>query len=122
MLSGGQKQRVAIARALIKRPGLLLLDEATSALDSQAEHEVRVALDRIMKGRSVVTIAHRLSTIRNADVIVVIDHGRVVEQGSFEELVAKEDGIFRKLVAQQQDGLVRGKELQDVGLVKSRDS
>jgi len=101
MLSGGQKQRVAIARAILKEPGLLLLDEATSALDAAAEHEVKVALDRIMKGRSVVTIAHRLSTIRNADLIAVVDKGKVVETGTYEQLVGKEDGVFWRLVKQQ---------------------
>lgn len=97
MLSGGQKQRVAIARAIIKQPGLLLLDEATSALDAQSEHEVKVALERIMTGRSVVMIAHRLSTIRSADVIAVLEGGRVVETGSYQELVGKEGGVFRRL-------------------------
>jgi len=108
MLSGGQKQRVAIARAIIKQPGLLLLDEATSALDSASEHEVKIALERIMRGRSVVTIAHRLSTIRNADVIVVIDGGQVVEKGSYQELAWKQDGVFSKLVKQQEAGVLGG--------------
>eukprot|EP00090_Calanus_glacialis_P009658 TRINITY_DN18055_c0_g1_i1.p1 TRINITY_DN18055_c0_g1~~TRINITY_DN18055_c0_g1_i1.p1 ORF type:complete len:674 (-),score=163.89 TRINITY_DN18055_c0_g1_i1:131-2065(-) len=101
MLSGGQKQRVAIARAILKNPSILLLDEATSALDSQSEHEVKVALDRIMKGRSVITIAHRLSTIRNADIVAVVDDGRIVEVGSYQELLGIEDGRFSRLVKQQ---------------------
>merc|ERR1711972_1303458 len=103
MLSGGQKQRVAIARAIIKQPGLLLLDEATSALDSQSEHEVKVALDRIMKGRSVITIAHRLSTIKNADLIAVIESGKIVEYGSYHSLLKDVNGKFSKLVQQQTD-------------------
>jgi len=104
MLSGGQKQRIAIARAIIKKPAILLLDEATSALDAQSENEVKVALDRIMKGRSVITIAHRLSTIKNADLIAVIDSGQVVEFGSFPDLMNL-NGKFRALVEQQIRGL-----------------
>jgi len=103
MLSGGQKQRVAIARAILKNPGILLLDEATSALDSQSEHEVKVALDRIMKGRSVITIAHRLSTIKNADLIAVIESGKIVEYGSYHSLLKNVNGKFSKLVQQQTD-------------------
>jgi ATP-binding cassette subfamily B (MDR/TAP) protein 10 len=102
MLSGGQKQRVAIARAIIKEPGLLLLDEATSALDATAEHEVKVALERVMRGRSVVTIAHRLSTIRTAGLVAVVEGGRVVEQGTYDELAGKEGGAFCRLVLRQQ--------------------
>ena len=102
MLSGGQKQRVAIARAILKDPGILLLDEATSALDAQSEHEVKVALERIMEGRSVITIAHRLSTIKNADLIAVMAEGRVVEFGSFTELMSLQNGKFYRLVQQQQ--------------------
>jgi len=103
MLSGGQKQRVAIARAILKNPNVLLLDEATSALDAQAEHEVKVALDRIMKGRSVIIIAHRLSTIRNADIVAVVDNGQIVEVGSFQQLLEIEEGKFSRLVKQQTD-------------------
>ena len=102
MLSGGQKQRVAIARAILKDPGILLLDEATSALDAQSEHEVKIALERIMEGRSVITIAHRLSTIKNADLIAVMAEGRVVEFGSFTELMSLQNGKFYRLVQQQQ--------------------
>ena len=101
MLSGGQKQRVAIARAILKNPSILLLDEATSALDSQSEHEVKIALERIMKGRSVITIAHRLSTIRNADIVAVVDEGKIVEVGSYQELLGNVDGRFSRLVKQQ---------------------
>jgi len=103
MLSGGQKQRVAIARAILKNPSILLLDEATSALDAHSEHEVKVALDRIMKGRSVITIAHRLSTIKNADLIAVVDEGRIIEVGSFHDLLNIENGKFCNLVKQQME-------------------
>nr|QTW43701.1 ABCB10 [Eurytemora affinis] len=103
MLSGGQKQRIAIARAILKNPSILLLDEATSALDAISEQEVKIALDKIMKGRSVITIAHRLSTIKNANLIAVLDRGQVAELGSFEELM-KNNGTFRSLVEQQMKG------------------
>lgn len=97
-LSGGQRQRVAIARAILKNPAILLLDEATSALDSESEQLVQDALDNLMKNRTSLVIAHRLSTVRNADKIVVIDHGMVQETGTHEALMAKENGIYRKLV------------------------
>ncbi|XP_052769757.1 ATP-binding cassette sub-family B member 10, mitochondrial-like isoform X2 [Mya arenaria] len=101
MLSGGQKQRIALARAIIKNPKILLLDEATSALDSESEYYVKEALHRLMVGRTVITIAHRLSTIREADQIAVLDKGAVAELGSYEQLTAMQDGIFRKLVEKQ---------------------
>nr|QST14984.1 ABCB10 protein [Diaphanosoma celebensis] len=105
LLSGGQRQRLAIARAIIKNPRILLLDEATSALDAESESLVQEALERIMKGRTVLVIAHRLSTIRNADQIAVLDKGRVVELGPYETLMAIPDGAFRKLVEHQAVGL-----------------
>ena len=98
MLSGGQKQRVAIARAILKNPQILLLDEATSALDTASEHQVKLALDRVMKGRSVIMIAHRLSTIQNANQIVVLEDGKIVEKGTYNELLVLKDGRFRALV------------------------
>lgn len=97
-LSGGQRQRISIARAILRDPKVLILDEATSALDYESEHQIQEALDRLAAGRTVITIAHRLSTIRNAHRIVMLREGHVVEQGSFEELVAI-NGFFTQLLA-----------------------
>lgn len=99
-LSGGQKQRVAIARAVLKDPRLLVLDEATSALDAESEHLVQEALDRLLEGRTTLVIAHRLSTVKNADRVVVVDGGRIVQQGTHAAL-ASEDGLYRRLVERQ---------------------
>ena len=100
MLSGGERQRLSIARALLKDPPILILDEATSALDAVTEAKVNAALDEVMKGRTTFVIAHRLSTIRNATRILVFDNGRVIESGTFDELVAQ-GGHFAELARAQ---------------------
>jgi ABC-type transport system involved in Fe-S cluster assembly fused permease/ATPase subunit len=100
-LSGGEKQRVGIARTLLKNPPILLLDEATSALDTDTEQEIKDALERASEGRTVLTIAHRLSTVAEADLIVVLEQGEVVEQGSHEALLAR-DGRYAHLWQRQQ--------------------
>jgi len=99
-LSGGQKQRIAIARAVLKDPAILVLDEATSALDTESEMLIQRAMTHLLKNRTAFVIAHRLSTVMNADMIVVIDRGEIVEQGKHDDLLAR-NGVYRKLYDMQ---------------------
>jgi len=111
-LSGGQRQRISIARALLKDPDILILDEATSSLDTKSEQLVQQALDRLMQGRTVFVIAHRLSTIQNADKIVVLNQGRIVEIGDHETLMAK-GALYASLYAQAPPPVETHEEVMD---------
>jgi ATP-binding cassette subfamily B protein len=110
-LSGGERQRIAIARAILKDAPILILDEATSALDAETEARIKRALDALREGRTTFIIAHRLSTVANADRILVLDQGRIIERGRFRELVAQ-GGLFARLVAE--GGFTEPTEVEDV--------
>ena len=101
-MSGGEKQRLAIARAFLKNPNILLLDEATSALDKETEIEIQKSLNELQKGRTAVSIAHRLSTIINSDIIFFLENGKIKEQGTHKELLAKKGRYFKLYESSEQ--------------------
>ena len=98
-LSGGQKQRIAIARAIVRQPNILILDEATSALDEESQRKVQLALDNVMADRTSIVIAHRLTTVEKCSRVVVIEDGKVVEEGKFSDLKNQDGGFFANLAA-----------------------
>lgn len=105
-LSGGQRQRIAIARAILKNSPILILDETTSALDSITEKEIQVALKNLMENKTVIAVAHRLSTLNNMDRIIVLDKGKIIEDGTKDQLLKKKDGLFKKMWDMQKDGVI----------------
>ena len=104
-LSGGERQRVSIARAILRDPKILILDEATAAMDTKTEKIIQNALATLTKGKTTIMIAHRLSTLRDADKLIVIEHGKVAEEGTHKELLSKEDGVYHKLYTLQLEAL-----------------
>ena len=105
-LSGGERQRVAIARAILRDAPIMVLDEATSSLDSESEGLIQKAIDKLMENKTVIVIAHRLSTIKKMDRIIVVDNGRIVEEGDHDSLAQAEGGIYKKLWELQAGGFV----------------
>lgn len=113
-LSGGEKQRMAIARALLKKSTIMCFDEATSALDTETERLVQAAIDDIAKDSTSLIIAHRLSTVRNCDCIIALKHGKIIEQGSHDELLQLEDGYYKGLWEKQAKSLeAEAKEMEE---------
>lgn len=121
-LSGGQRQRLAIARSIVKKPKILVLDEATSAIDVRSEKIIQAALDRVSKGRTTITIAHRLSTIAKADKIVVLQKGKLMEQGTHESLLSNEEGVYSGLVRAQRLTLGREEEAEDSDALEDKEA
>ena len=115
-LSGGQRQRIALARVILKDAPILVLDEATSALDSEVEAAIQEQLDGLMKGRTVIAIAHRLSTIARMDRLIIMDHGRIVEEGTHAELLAS-DGHYSRLWRRQSGGFFDEEETETIPAV-----
>jgi len=107
-LSGGERQRVAIARAFLADSPILILDEATSSLDSESEVLIQQAMDRLMEGRTTLVVAHRLSTVRALDRLLVMDHGRIIEEGSHDALIRLKGGLYRRLFERQALELTKG--------------
>jgi ATP-binding cassette subfamily B protein len=104
-LSGGEKQRLSIARAILRDPKILILDEATAAMDTETEKRIQTAITELTKDKTTIMIAHRLSTLRDADELIVIEHGRVAERGTHKELLEIEDGVYKKLFTLQEEAL-----------------
>lgn len=102
-MSGGEKQRTAIARALLKKTPIMCFDEATSALDTETEREIQKAINEVSKGSTTLMIAHRLSTVRDCDIIIVLKYGVIIEQGSHDELINKDNGYYRRLWEKQSE-------------------
>lgn len=121
-LSGGQRQRLAIARSIVKKPKILVLDEATSAIDVRSEKIIQAALDRVSKGRTTITIAHRLSTIAKADKIVVLQKGKLMEQGTHESLLSNEAGVYSGLVRAQRLTLGREEDEEDSDALEDKEA